>query len=72
MIRDIAYFLVFGKPLVFYSGIITILSFSLTAFISVSNKLGWHIIPFKWHPRMAAISLLLAAIHGLLGLSLYF
>ena len=73
MISQIAYTLVFGKPVIMYLGILTYLSLLFTAFISVSNvKYGIHIIPFKWHPQMAAVTIILATIHAVFGLSLYF
>jgi high-affinity Fe2+/Pb2+ permease len=55
-----------------YLGIITLLSFLITAL------LGWFIIkgvgkiPFKLHWTMAIISIALAVIHGTLGILLYF
>jgi len=72
MIIKIAYFLIFGKPLIFYTGILTILSFWFTASIGYLNFKGSHAISFKWHPLMAAISILLSIIHGILALSIYF
>jgi len=73
MFREIAYFLIFGKPLIMYLGITTLLSFLLTASVGLASVKGikWW-IPFKWHPIFAAISIGLALIHGFLGASLYF
>jgi hypothetical protein len=73
MIHQIAYTLILGKPIIMYLGILTYLSLLFTAFISVSNvKFGIHIVPFKWHPRLAAVTIILATVHAILGLSLYF
>ncbi len=73
ILRNIALFLVFGKPLIIYLGILTALSFLFTASIGFMNFKGLaHRIPFRWHPRMAVISIILALIHGLLGISIYF
>ncbi|MCL5433329.1 MAG: hypothetical protein M1524_04430 [Patescibacteria group bacterium] len=72
MISQISYYPIFGKPLIMYLGIITFLSFLFTAFISISNRRGKRWIAFKWHPRMAIVSIGLAFIHGLFGLSAYF
>lgn len=72
MIEKIAYFLIFGKPLLFYTGIITIFSFWFTALIGFLNFKGYHVISFKWHPRMAIFSISLSIIHAILGLSAYF
>lgn len=72
MVQGIAYTLILGKPVVMYMGIITYFSFIFTATIGLLNFRGNTIIPFKWHPRMAATSLILATIHAILGLSAYF
>lgn len=72
MFRNITYFLIFGKPLIMYVGIVTLFSFLFTATIAILNKKGIQKIPFSWHPRMAIISITLAVIHGLLGILAYF
>lgn len=72
MLLDISYYLIFGKPLIFYLGILTFFSFLFTALIGLLNWKGIRIIPFKWHPRMAVISITLAVIHGLLAILAYF
>lgn len=72
MLANIAYLSIFGKPLIFYLGILTFLSFLFTAFIAVLNvRFKNQKIPFKWHRRMAAVSFILAFIHGLLAISVY-
>jgi hypothetical protein len=72
MFQDITYFPVFGKPLIMYLGILTLLAFLLTASIAVMNLKGIRIIPFRWHPRCAACAVFLALVHGLLGMLAYF
>jgi len=72
MLNNITYFLIFGKPLIMYLGIITLLSFLITAFIGIFIIKGIGKIPFKLHFIMAAISITLAIIHGTLGVSAYF
>jgi len=72
MLENISYYTIFGRPLILYLGIITICSFALTAAIGYTNLHGKPIAEFKWHPRMAAISLTLAIIHGTLGILHYF
>lgn len=71
MLESISYFLIFGRPLIMYLGILTLSSFLLTASIALMNRRGITVIPFKWHPRMAAFSISLAIIHGTLGMALY-
>ncbi|EKD24629.1 MAG: hypothetical protein ACD_80C00180G0003 [uncultured bacterium (gcode 4)] len=71
MIAKLAYTLILGKPLIMYMWILTLLWFLTTAiFWMLIHK--WYRIPFKIHPIVAMISLLLALIHGTLWLSVYF
>jgi hypothetical protein len=72
MFQDITYFLIFGKPLIMYLGILTLLAFLFTASIAVMNLKGIRTIPFKWHPRCAIFAIFLALVHGLLGMLAYF
>ena len=71
MFQEITYFLIFGKPLIMYLGILTLLAILVTAGIAVMNKKGVHIIPFRWHPVCAGSAILLALVHGLLGILAY-
>jgi len=71
MFQDITYFLVFGKPLIMYLGILTLLAFLFTASIAVMNMRGIRTIPFRWHPRCAVVALFLALVHGSLGILAY-
>lgn len=72
MIANIAGTQIFGIALVVYLGIVTYLTFILTAIIGYTNFRGTPILPFKWHPRVAVTALTLATIHGFLALSRYF
>lgn len=72
MVAAFAYTLILGKPIVFYLGILTYLSFLFTATLGYFYFTGKPILPFKWHPRMAATSLILGLIHGALAASIYF
>ena len=69
MLHDLVYLPILGKPLIVYLGSLTLLSFLFTASIPLMNNRGIDRIPFRWHPRMARTSLVLAAIHGLLGIT---
>lgn len=71
MFQDISYALIFGKPLILYLGVLTLLAFIFTAAIAVLNSKGIRIIPFKWHPLCAAIAICLALVHGALGILAY-
>ncbi|MFA6224670.1 MAG: hypothetical protein WC620_00455 [Methanoregula sp.] len=68
MLQDISYALLFGKPLIMYLGVLTLLAFLFTAVIAVLNLKGIGTIPFKWHPRCAAVTICLALVHGALGI----
>ena len=71
LIRQIAYYPVFDKPLIMYFGIITLISFLITATLGYLIFEG-HDIPIKFHKRMAILSLTLAISHGLVGILIYF
>lgn len=71
-VSQIAYIYVGGIPLVAYGGIATITLLFLTTASAVLNmKMGIHIIPFKWHPRLAYATVIMATLHALLALSVY-
>ena len=72
MLQNITYFLIFGKPLIMYLGIITLLFFLITAALGLMIIKGIGRVPFKWHMAMAVVSIALAVIHGILGILLYF
>jgi hypothetical protein len=65
---NLAYYTIFGKPLIFYLGIFTISSVFITAIIGYLHYTERRRIPFKWHIRFAVLSLILAALHGLMGI----
>ncbi len=72
MLEQITYYMIFGKPLIMYLGIIVLLSFLFTASIAILNKKGINKIPMKCHIRMAVFSIILALLHGMLGMLAYF
>lgn len=71
MLESIAYYVILGKPLIYVTGIAALLSFLFTASIAILNRRGITAIPFKWHPRFAALSIALAIMHGALGILVY-
>jgi len=71
MLSEISYYLIFGKPVILYLGVLTLLALLLTASIPVLNRKGVRVIPVKWHPYCAAATILLALIHGALGVLAY-
>ncbi len=72
MLEQITYYQIFGKPLNFYLGLLALVGFTFAALISFLNKKGIRKIPFKWHSKVAAVSLVLGIIHGILAILVYF
>lgn len=72
MIQTIAFTLVFGKPLIMYGGIAAFLLLVSTAAVGALNRRGISVIPFRWHARLALLTILVATVHALFGLSAYF
>jgi len=72
MIHILALTMFLGKPLVMYGGIFTFLLLLFTATVGFLNFKGISVIPFKWHPRLALTTIIVAVVHGLFGLSIYF
>lgn len=70
MIARAAMYMVFGQPLLAYAGLAAFVLFAATALIGYFNYRGRRIIPFKWHPRIAAAALALAIIHVIMAFSL--
>jgi len=71
MVGQIAYTLIFGKPVIVYLGILTLALLLLTAAIPVLNRNGIRTIPLAWHPRCAIATICLAIFHGMLGILAY-
>jgi hypothetical protein len=72
MLTQITYFQIFGKPLIMYLGIITFFTFLFTAMIPVLRaKKVWN-IQIGYHIKLAWTSIILAGIHGILGMAIYF
>lgn len=71
MIAQVAYYMILGKPLILYMGVITYSLLVFTALIPILNQKKIWNIPFVWHLRMAKISLAIATVHGLMGILSY-
>jgi len=72
MFTDITYYPIYGKPFILYLGIITLISFLITASLGIIHRKRLLTIRFFWHPLMAGISISLAILHGILGILAYF
>jgi len=66
MLGLLASMTVFGLPLAIVFGIITILCLFITALLGYLVLKGKYNIPFAWHMRMAAATIVLAVIHAVL------
>jgi hypothetical protein len=72
MLTQITFFPIFGKPLIMYGGILTLLCMFFTAVIpSLQKKWPSH-FNFRLHVIMARITIVLALFHGFLGMMIYF
>lgn len=71
VLGEVAYFDIFGYPLIMYLGILTLLSLLFTASIAVMNRKGINKIPMNWHFIMARVTIGLAALHGVLAFISY-
>jgi cytochrome b561 len=69
MISRIAYYQIAGLPLVAYLGALTLFFLIFTALVGYLNFKGNTRIPFKWHPRLAAATIIFAIVHAIFALS---
>jgi len=72
MFKEISYYLIFGKPLILYLGIITLvllLSTAIVGYLFYKRKIN---LPFKLHIVLAVCTIVVALVHGFLGISAYF
>ena len=68
MVVNLALYPILGKPFILYLGIVTLVSFIITAILGLTIHNRWANIHFKWHPTMVVISLLLAIFMGIIGI----
>jgi hypothetical protein len=62
MISSIGHMIIFGLPIALYLGIATFISLIVTATLGMLVLKGYK-IPFKWHMRMAVITIMFALVH---------
>lgn len=72
LLNSLAFYPILGKPFIMWDGILVFLLFTFTFLIGYLNKRGINIIPIRWHFRMAWISVIFGALHGLLGILIFF
>jgi hypothetical protein len=66
MLNEIAYYQIFGFPVMMYTGIIAFFSLLFTAIAALRMRHGR--FSMKWHHRMVVITLIVAMVHGMIGL----
>ena len=71
MFEEISYALILGKPLILWLGVASLILLIITAtigYLSYTNRLK---IQFHWHPRMAALTIIVVAVHAFFALTHY-
>lgn len=72
ILTEITYMMIFGKPLIMYIGLITLILLASTATVGMLIMKGKTKITVKQHAWLARITLVIAALHGILGVLAYF
>lgn len=71
VLTEITYFMILGKPLIFYLGVISfilLLTTSIIGYLNYKRKIN---LPFKWHLIFAALTIIVAITHAILGIAIY-
>ena len=63
MISSIGHIQIFGLPIALCFGIITFICLSVTLVTGVLVLKGLYQIPFKWHRKVAGVTIFFLAIH---------
>jgi len=71
MVANYALMPIFGYPAIMYGGILTLILLLTTASIGIGIFKGWLKWNFIVHPIIASITIVVAIIHGILGLSIF-
>ncbi|MDD1689682.1 MAG: hypothetical protein LUQ66_03380 [Methanoregula sp.] len=72
MFASVNQIVILGLPLAMVFGIVTFICLVTTAVLGILVLKGLYHIPFKWHMRMAAATIVFAVIHVVLVLLLFF
>jgi cytochrome b561 len=71
MLEDITYYNILGIPLVVYIGAISLVFLVLTALVPILTKKQIKFLPFSWHNKLAALTVIFALIHALMAVLRY-
>ena len=72
MFASVNQIVILGLPLAMVFGIVTFICLVTTAVLGILVLKGLYHIPFKWHMRMAAATIVFAVIHVVLVRLLFF
>ncbi len=64
--------MIFGKPLILWLGVTTLILLIATAKIGYLHFKGNPHVKFAWHKYLAIVLVIIAVIHGALGILAYF
>ena len=64
--------IIFGKPLIVWGGIFTVILFILVFIIGLLLSSGKSPIDFKWHKRLAILAMASGLFHAIVGILIYF
>ncbi|MEK6864274.1 MAG: hypothetical protein AABX27_03205 [Nanoarchaeota archaeon] len=70
MLNNISFYMIGGKPLIMYGGIIVLLLMLATATLGAMVLKGK--IQFKYHKAMAISTIIAGLLHGILGMLSFF
>ena len=68
-LRAIKYYQLFDVSLIIYIGVLALLFLFGTALVAIINRKKGSRLLLQWHHRMAALCIVFALFHGLLGIS---
>jgi len=71
MLNNISYYMIFGKPFIFWGGATALLFILLAVLAPVLNKKGIKLIPMKYHQTLGLIGAIIGLVHGLLAILFY-
>jgi hypothetical protein len=66
MITNPGLIIIFGLPLYFYLGIVTLIALISTAVLGMLFIKGKYGVQFSWHMNLAKITIVIAILHGTL------
>jgi len=72
MLKEIAFYTILGKPLIMYGGLLAFIMLMTTGVIGFLVHQGKIGLSINWHINFARVTLLLAFLHAVVGVLLFF